>query len=151
MGTPTPGLYDFTNFKNADGGKFNFAVDFGLNMSPNYLYFFHQLNFSMSIEEGAYLNAIEPDTVPILKVKDSSSNTPLIHYPLRMFRFFESTAIDCFYKNANTNARITGEFQCRLQDTADLVGLDDIYAQVSISVYEITDNDYIAKYSKMNI
>ena len=147
LNNPTIGKYDFINYK-VGGNRFNALVDLGLAMNPNYLYFFHQMNFSLSIDEGTFLNAIEPGTVPELSIKDSSSRKSIFKSPFRLFRYFENSAVDSFHLNSNANARLIADFQCVLTQVADLVGVLNVYAQVSLSVYEITDNSFIEAYKK---
>jgi hypothetical protein len=144
---PTIGKYDFTNYK-VGGNRFNVAVDLGLAMNPNYLYFFHQMNFSLSIAEEDYLQAIDPGTVPTLAVKDSTNRKNIFHSPFRMFRYFENAAIDSYHFNLNANSSLVADFQCVLDQIADLVGVDPIYAQISFSVYEIREETFINKYKR---
>lgn len=149
FGNPTIGKYDFTNY--AEGGdRFNVAVPLGLAMNPKYLYFFHQLNFSLSIDEGTFLTAIAAATVPTLSVKDSTTNKILFGSPFRLFRYFEGNAIDSFHYNLNSKGIFIADFQCLLNQVADLVGIDTVLAQVSFSIYEITDIAYINEFLKKN-
>lgn len=151
LGSPLPGRYDFTDYLKTTGERYNVAVDLGLKMSPNYLYFFHQLNFSLSIDEGVFLSAIEPGTVPLFYFRDSQSRKPMFESPFRLFRYYEGNAVDKYYHNLNANNILFGDFQCILSQVADLTGIDTVYAQVSASVYEIADIEFINKYKKENI
>jgi hypothetical protein len=145
LNNPTIGFYDFTNRLTA-GNRDNVAVALGMAMSPNYLYYFHQMNFSLSIDESAFLAAIKAGTNPELKIKDSSNQSALFPRPFRLFRYYENAALDSFHLNTNQNASMIADFQGLLAQTADLVGITDIYAQVSFSVYEITSQAFIKKY-----
>jgi hypothetical protein len=147
FGNPTVGMYDFTNYK-VGGNRFNVAVDLGSALNPNYLYFFHQMNFSLSIDEGIYLRSINPATVPELSIRDSSNRKNIFHAPFRMFRYFENAAVDSFHFNLNSNAALIADFQAVLIQVAETVGVADIFAQVSFSLYEIKDNDYINNYKR---
>jgi hypothetical protein len=120
----------------------------GLQMSPNYLYFFHQLNFSLSIDEGTFLSAIQSGTVTTLVFRDSISRKAVFDFPIRLFRYYEGNAIDKYYHNFNANNFLYGDFQCLLSQTSDLQGIDTIYAQVSASVYEITNEKFIKEYKR---
>jgi len=151
LGSPLPGKYDFTEYLSAAGDRYNVAVDFGLSMSPNYIYFFHQLNFSLSIDEGVFLSAIDSGTVPVFSFKDSQSRKPIFEQPFRLFRYYEGNAVDRFYHNQNANNILYGDFQCILNQVVDLQGIDVVYAQVSASVYEITDDAFIKQYKKENM
>jgi hypothetical protein len=144
-GDPTTGKWDFTKYA-VTGTRVNNAVDFGLKMRPHYLYFFHQMNFSLSIDEGDYLTAIDTGTVPVLTLRDSTSFKSIFNYPFRMFRYFENSAVDSYHYNLNANADLLGDFQCVLQQVANLLGVDTIFAQVSMSVYEISDEPFIDAY-----
>lgn len=147
LGNPTVGKYDFTNYKEG-GNRFNVAVPLGLPMNPKYLYFFHELNFSLNIDEGTFLTAIEAGTVPTLSVKDSTTNKILFGSPFRLFRYFEGNAIDSFHYNLNSAGIFIADFQCLLNQIADLQGIQTVLAQVSFSIYEITDITYINEYLK---
>lgn len=151
LNSPLPGQYDFTDYLDTNGNRFNVAVDFGLSMSPNFLYFFHQLNFSLSIDEGTFLTAIKSGTVPTLVFRDSASRKAIFNFPIRLFRYFEGNAIDQYYHNLNANNKLFGDFQCVLSQVADLQGIDTIYSQVSASVYEVTDKKFIEEYKKENM
>lgn len=144
---PTVGKYDFTNYSPA-GSRYNVAIPLGLNLNPNYLYFFHQMGFSLSCDEGTFLSAIEPGTVPELKVRDSTTNKSIFHAPFRLYRYFENAAVDQFHFNLNSNAVLIADFQAIIQTVPALVGTVDLYAQVSFSVYEITDTRYIMDYKR---
>lgn len=145
LNDPTVGKYDFTKYK-VGGTRLNYGVELGLSFEPNYLYFFHQFNFSLTIDEGTFLTAITAGTVPLLSVKDSSTQKNIFHAPFRVFRYFENSAVDSFHYNLNKNAKLTADFQCVLDQVADLVGISDIYAQVSFSVYQIKDQKFIKAY-----
>jgi len=147
LNNPTVGKYDFTNYAPA-GDRYNVAVDLGLKMNPSYLYFFHEMHFSLSCDEGVFLSAIDPGTVPELKVRDSTSNRSIFHSPFRLFRYFENSAVDSFHFNSNANASIIADFQAVVFQVAELVGVSDLFGQVSFSVYEITDQRYIQEYKK---
>lgn len=147
LNNPTIGKYDFTNLKLA-GNRVNVSVPLGLSMNPNYLYFFHQMNFSLSIAESDFLQAIDSGSVPELAVKDSTNFRNIFHAPFRLFRYFENAAIDSFHLNLNGNARMIADFQCTLNLIASLVGITDIYAQIAFSIYEITENKFIKDYKR---
>jgi len=143
FGVPTAGKYDFTNYVNAGGVKLNSIVDLGLSLKPNYLYFFHQFNFSLSIDEGVFLKAIDPGTVPTLTIRDSPARRPVFNAPIRLFRYFENAAIDFFYQNQNNKGSLQADIECILTQPAELIGIGTVYAQVSLSVYEITNDTFI--------
>jgi hypothetical protein len=145
LNNPTVGKWDFTNYK-VGGTRFNYGVPLGLAFEPNYLYFFHQFNFSLTIDEATYLTALTPGAVPLLSVKDTSTQKNIFHAPLRVFRYFENSAIDSFHYSANKNAELTADFQCVLDQVADLVGITTIFAQVSMSVYQIKNQKFIKAY-----
>lgn len=147
LNDPTVGKYDFTNYK-VGGDRFNVAVPLGLDMNPKYLYFFNQLNFSLSIDEGDFLNAISVDTVPTLSVKDSSTGKIIFGSPFRLFRYFEGNDVDSFHYNLNSKGFFIADFQCLLDQIPNLVGIQTIIAQVSFSVYEIIEIDYINAFLK---
>lgn len=147
LGSPSPGKYDFINYSVA-GVLQNNAVELGLRMRPNFLYFFHQIQFSMSIPEGDFLAAIDPGTVPTLTVRESTTRNNIFYAPFRLFRYFENGAADSFHFNLNENASIIADFQAVLSQTAALIGIDTVYAQVSFSVYEITDKKFIEEFKK---
>ena len=147
LGNPNAGEYDFIQLGIA-GGRQNTLVKLGLAMQPNYLYFFHKMNFSMSIPEGVFLQAIKPSTIPVLTVRDSTNIKNLFYAPIRLFRYLENQAIDSYVFNLNSTAEFIADFQAVLIQVADLVGVQTIYAQVSFDVYEITDSGYIEGYKK---
>jgi hypothetical protein len=146
--TPTISVYDFTNLLSSGGNRVNLGVPLGLNMSPNYLYFIHKMYFSMSIEEGIFLASLGSTGLPTLYVKDSTSFKSLFHFPFRMLKYFDGADIDSFHLQGNGNANLIADFQGKLNQVEDTVGVDNIYAQVSFSVYEITDQKYIQDYKK---
>jgi hypothetical protein len=147
INNPTLGKFDFTNIKVA-GNRLNVAVPLGLAMNPNYLYFFHQVNFSLSIDEADFLQAIDAGTVPELSIKDSTTRKNIFHAPFRLFRYFENAAVDSYHLNLNANAELIADFQSLLVMIAPLVGVSDIYAQVAFSIYEITEEKFIKNYKR---
>lgn len=149
LNDPTIGKYDFTNYK-VGGDRVNVAVPLGLAMVPKYLYFFNKINFSLSIDEGTFLTAIEAGTVPTLSVKDFSTNKIIFGSPFRLFRYFDGNDIDSFHYNINSTGNFIGDFQCLLNQVPDLVGVQNIIAQVSFSVYEIINIKYINDFMEKN-
>jgi hypothetical protein len=145
LNNPTAGKYDFTNYAPV-AARYNVAVDLGLAMNPDYLYFFSQMSFSLSMGEGVFMSAIDAGTVPTLTVRDSSTMKNIFHAPFRLFRYFENAGVDSYHFNANRTARLIADFQAVLVQTADLVGVSDVYAQVTFAVYEIIDPSFIANY-----
>jgi hypothetical protein len=145
LNVPTIGKYDFINYAPA-GSRFNVAVDLGLAMNPNYLYYFHQMSFSFSFGEEIYLSAIDPGTVPALTIRDSSTSKNIFHAPFRMLKYFENAAVDSFHFNLNTNAHMIADFQAVLVQVPAIIGITDIFAQVSFMVYEISDPSFKEKY-----
>jgi hypothetical protein len=142
---PTVAQYDFTNYK-VGGTRYNVSIPLGLKFNPNYLYFFHQFNFSVNIDEATYLEAIDQDTVPLLAVKDSSTRKSIFYADFRLFRYFENSAIDSYHYSQNTDSELVADFACVLDQPGDLVGISEIYAQVSFSVYQIEDREFIMNY-----
>jgi hypothetical protein len=149
FGTPTVGKYDFTNYS-VSGTRQNVSVDLGIRMYPGYLYFFHTMNFSLTTDEGIYLESIDTDKKPIVIVKDSTTNKNIFHAPFQMFRYYENASVDSFHFNMNANSRIVADFQAILNQVASLVGVTDIFAQLSFMLYEITDPDFITEYKSAN-
>jgi hypothetical protein len=147
FGIPAAGKYDFTNYS-PGGSRYNNAVDLGIKMNPNYLYFFHQISFSLSCSEDSFLSSIDAGTVPILSIRDSSTNKNIFHAPFRMYRYFENAAVDSFHFNSNVNSRVIADFQAVLIQGAGLIGVTDLYAQVSFMLYEIADPNFIAGYKR---
>lgn len=147
LNSPDIGRYNFTTYM-PSGSRYNVAMDMGLQLNPSYLYFFHQMNFSLSIDEGVFLRSIAPNTVPTLSIKDSTTDRNLFHSPFRMFRYFENAAVDSYFISLNKNAVMIGDFQCVLGQIAELVGTSDIFAQCSFSVYEISDDRYIDEFKR---
>lgn len=142
LNNPTIGKYDFINYR-VGGDRYNARVDLGLDMNPEYLYFFNQLNFSLSMADDVYLKSIDASNIPEISIKDSSSSKNIFSHPFRLFRYFENSDIDFYHLNANKNSRIIADFQCVLIQVPELVGISDVYAQVAMSVYEISDHNFI--------
>lgn len=144
---PTIGYYDFTNYPTVIT-KSNNAVSLGLDMNPNYLYYFHQFNFSISTDESIFLSAIAPGTFPEFKIRDSITKKQLFHHTFRLIKYYSNAAIDFFYYNLNSNTSMVGDFQALLTQPASLVGISALYAQISFTVYEITDVKFIQDMKK---
>lgn len=147
FGLPTPGKYDFTNYVNGAGVKVNAQVELGLYLRPNYLYFFHQLNFSLSIDSGVYLRAIDPGSTPKLIIKEDS-NRSIFNAPIKLFKYFDNSAVDFYYKNLKSKAKVLADFDCILIQVPELVGIGTIYGQISLTVYEIMNETFIRQYER---
>ena len=146
---PTVGKYDFTNYK-VGGDRLNVSVPIGLAMNPSYLYFFHQINFSLSIDEGIFLSSISENTVPTLSVRDSTNRKNIFYAPFRMIKYLQNSALDSYHFNTNKNAEMIADFQCVLNQSADLIGVSEIYAQVSFTIYEISQHKYIDEFKRQS-
>lgn len=151
LNSPTIGYYDFTRYTDVNGNRGNVAVPLGIAMNPNFLYFFHQMQFSLSIDEGEFLKAIVVESFPSLAVRDSTTQKNIFFAPFRLFRYFENSAVDSYHVNQNQNAEMIADFQGLLQQTPDLIGITEVFAQVSFSVYEIRDQAFIENYKRGKI
>lgn len=145
LNNPTIGKYDFTNYK-VSGNRVNASVNMALDMRPNYVYFFHEMNFTLSLDEGDFLEAIQGGTVPELSVRDSQSRNSIFKQPFRLFRYYHNAAIDQYYYNINANNFLIADFQAVIDQTAALVGVDFLYGQLSMSIYEVTKEQFIKAY-----
>jgi hypothetical protein len=147
---PTIGKYDFTNLKNAGGNFVNRGVPLGLVLNPTSIYFVNKLSFSMSIDEGVFLSSIDtttPDTIPNVNFRPPPENINIYNYPLRLLNYFDNRDIDSFFIVSNAKDILAADFRAVLNQTADLVGIGTVYAQVSICIYEINDYDFKSQFT----
>jgi len=139
---PTAGGYDFTNVT-ANKAQHVFQM---VNTS---IYFIRSISFSATIPEGDFLSAIDissKDNFPAWRLRFNSDRTIVHPYPFPVVQYFDDTDFSTFIWSQQAADFVDMDFLGLLTQTSDLVGISEIRAQVSIVVYEITDNNFLKAY-----
>lgn len=150
---PTVGRYDFTNSLNAGNDFRNRKVNLGLELNPGSLYYADKLSFSANLSESDFLEVIDltdEENIPKIYMRTSVDLKQVYAYSSRIFKFYENFEIGQYFLNSNVKNFLLADFSAVLKQNANMVGVGTVFAQLSISIYEIVDTTFIGEWRKKN-
>jgi hypothetical protein len=149
---PTIGRYNFTDIKT--GGNYrNRGVNLGIELNPGSLYYADKLSFSANIDESDFLETIDlssTENIPKFYMRTAIDLKSVYAYSSRIFKYYENFEIGQYFFNQNVKNYLVADFSAVLKQNANMVGVGTIFAQLSLSIYEIVDTNFIGKYRKEN-
>lgn len=121
----------------------NTAVPFQL-IKKNQLYLIERYSFSATIAEGDFLEAVT--TVPTLEVRIPRESGRMIYpTPIPLVNYIDGLET-LIYAFSDQDQSLTATFRGQLTQTAALVGVPVITAQVQFNIYEIKNKDWIENF-----
>ena len=139
---PTLGKYDFT-------GTIGNQAQHAFEMVNTSIYYIASVSFSATIPEGDFLSAIDKtskETFPAWRLKFASDRTIVHPRSFPVVQYFDDTFFETFVYSQQANDFIDIDFTGVLNQTASLVGVIEIKAQVSLILYEIIDQNFVKSY-----
>lgn len=133
---PLVGGYDWGIAANVD-------VPFQL-IRKNQLYLIERYSFSATIPEGDFFSSVV--TVPTLSVRiEEETNRQIYPTPIPLINYVDGLET-LIYAYGNQDQQLTGTFAGQLNQTAPLVGIPTITAQVQFNIYEVKNKDWIENF-----
>lgn len=151
--TPTVGRYNFTDMLDANSNFKNRKVNLGIELNPGSLYYADKLSFNCNIAESDFLESIDlssEENIPKFYMRTSVDLKSVYAYSARIFKFYENFEIGQYFFNSNVKNYLLADFGARFKQNANMVGVTTMYAQLSLSIYEIVDSEFIGKWRKQN-
>jgi hypothetical protein len=150
---PTVGRYNFTDEKDVNLNYKNRGVNLGIELNPGALYYADKLSFSANIAESDFLETIDLtdlENIPRFYMRTSVDLKSVYSYSSRIFKYYENFEIGQYFFNTNTKNYLLADFSAKMKQNANMVGVTTIFAQLSMSIYEIVDTEFIGKWRVKN-
>lgn len=150
---PTIGRYDFTESLTAGGDYRNRKVNLGIELNPGSLYYADKLSFNCNIAESDFLETIDlssQENIPKFYMRTSVDLKSVYAYSSRIFKFYENFEIGQYFFNSNVKNYLLADFGAKFKQNANMVGVATMFAQLSMSIYEIVDTDFIGEWRNKN-
>lgn len=138
-------------------GYYDLVAQTGIVLMPGLvvgaLYYVERTSFVASVEQGAYLEAVDwtPGgalTRPQVIVKRTANSQSISPRPFPCVAYSEGVDANAFFKCTVRNDTLVADFSGRLQPTAALVGVNAINLVFGLRIYEITSHAFIDKYDR---
>jgi len=134
--SPLVGGYDWDVAANTDQNL--------MEIRKNHLYLVERYSFSATINEGVFLAAVL--TVPTVGVRIPTESNRLIHpNPIPLVNYIDGLET-MMYAYSDQDQYLTATFRGQLSQTADLVGISEVTAQVQFNIYEIKNGAWIENF-----
>jgi hypothetical protein len=150
---PTIGRYNFTDSLNASSDFRNRGVSLGLELNGGSLYYADKLSFNCNVAESDFLETIDlsnDENIPKFYMRTSVDLKSVYAYSARIFKYYENFEIGQYFLNNNSKNVLLADFSARFKQNANMVGVGTMYAQLSLSIYEIVDTSFIGEWRKKN-
>jgi hypothetical protein len=136
---PTPGVYDFGIAANTCAVLFDQVIKSNIYMIDSY-------SFSATIQEGQYLEAI--NTLPQIQLQRQVDQQVIFSKPLPLVNYIDAAQSIGYFFTPRKDDALVATFSGILNQTAPLVGIASITAQVSFNIYEIIDSSWIKSFKE---
>jgi hypothetical protein len=138
---PTPGLYDF----NA-AGNLNRPV---LAMNTNAIYLINRITVGGTISQETYLANLV--TLPFMQLRFFKESQRIYPLSIPLNQFIDGQEAVAWFWTDKDGESITMSIPTgQLAQDAELVGVPDIKLNISLSIFEITDNGFIQDFKNNN-
>lgn len=138
-----PGQYGFQGSAAAVAQNTRALV---LEMEPEYVYFIDRLSFSASIDEGVYLRAFDPGDRPEIRLFLRERSPAIFPRPFPAINYKDNLELNFWFYNLDANNALLATMSGTLNQPAELVGVDTVFAQLSLVVYQIEQTEEIVNY-----
>lgn len=150
---PTIGRYNFTDSLTSSGDFRNRKVSLGIVLNPGSLYYADKLSFNCNVAESDFLETIDltdEENIPKFYMRTSVDLKSVYAYSARIFKYYENFEIGQYFFNSNVKNTLLADFGAKFKQNANMVGLTTMYAQLSLSIYEIVDTNFIGEWRNKN-
>lgn len=107
-----------------------------IETNPRYIYLVDRLSFSASIGEGDYLRSIVPGNEPGARFKFRNSPRYIYPQPFPGINYKDNLALSFWFQSQKENDALLVDFMGILDQIPTTVGVTNIYAQLSLVVYQ---------------
>lgn len=136
FGIPLLGGYDWNVVANT-------GVPFQL-IRKNQLYIIERYSFSATVPEGDFFQAVQ--TVPTLSIRIPRETDKQIYpTPIPLVNYVDGLET-LIYAYGNEDQQLQATFRGQLTQTAALVGVPTVTAQVQFNIYEVKNKDWIENF-----
>lgn len=136
------GFYDF-------GAAGNTNTDLLLiKLSPSSVYVMERINFFANVKDSDWLEGMDteatfPNFVCSFKFNKSTSVWP---EPVRCVNYIDNEEQVVFFRTSRRDEQLLITFSGRVKQTAGMVGINPLLAQVNFTIYEVTDSEWVKKF-----
>lgn len=110
------------------------------------VFFIERYSFSCNIPEGAYLENIIAANVPVFRLRRQADGLVIYKKPLPCVNYIDNAEAIVFFNSDNEFDNLIADFTGILNQSAALVGVPVVTAQVTLNLYEIVESEWIRKY-----
>ena len=127
--------------------SFNIAANIGQIVFPitkTSIFFLERYSFSTTMAEGVYLENVA--TLPVFRLRRQSDGLVIYKRPLPCVNYIDNAEAICFFNSDNENDNLLCDFTGILNQSAALVGVNTVTAQITLNLYEIVESNWIRDY-----
>lgn len=138
---PTPGVYDFNIAANQ-----NRPV---LNMNQNAIYLINRITIGGTISQEQYLSNLV--LLPLMVLKFTKENQRVYPLSIPLVQFSDAQEAVAFFWTDKSDDALTMSIPTgQIGQDASLVGVPSVKLNISLSIFEITDNGFIQNFKNDN-
>lgn len=138
---PTLNRYDFTNTV-ANQNQISFQL---LNKA---LYYIDRIAFSSNIPVEVFQQALIGASLPFVSIKKSRDNQQIYLRQLNFLQFYEGLELNCHFYTNQVPDQLLLTFGGVFLQPGPIAGLPALSCFVQLSIYEITDIDFLNKWQR---
>lgn len=127
--------------------SFNVAANRGVQIFPitkTSVFLIERYSFSCNIPEGVYLENIA--ALPVFRLRRQSDGLVIYKRALPCVNYIDGQEAIVYYNSDNENDFLIADFEGILNQSAPLVGVPVVTAQITLNLYEIVESNWIRKY-----
>lgn len=138
---PTLGVYDFAVAANA-------GVTL-LDLVGSVAYFIDQIDVGVTVAPAAFQEALDPTTPLTLQLNLKKDGAPVPDNPITINQLYTNKELNAFFRtNSKGSDQLQATFRGRLLQPAALIGTPTISMNINISIWYISDTNFINSYLK---
>jgi hypothetical protein len=142
------------DFNNPTAGEYDFGIEAAplpaniqpvLKLNKAHVYLIDRVSFSASIDEGVYLRSIIPGRTPEARLYFQTPNRTVYSKPFPCINYKDNLEWRFWFWSPLQGDTLQVRFFGSLDQVAETVGVDTIYAQLSLVIYEETNDTIIRR------
>lgn len=136
---PTLGRYDF----NVAANQNNIVIP----IRHTSVYVLERINFSASVPEGVYQEAIDPtNLLPNLQLLTTVQQVQIFPEKQPFINYVDNLSLLLFFHTTQDNDNLLATFTGQFTQPAFMVGMVTMDVYIQFNIYEINDTDWVARY-----
>lgn len=133
---PTVGLYDFSIPANQNV--------FVMTTKPGMVYFIDKYSVGGNITEGQYLESVS--SFPLLTVLRRFRQSNIYRNPIPIVNYTDCGQLSNFFYSDSKKDQLLFSFNGSLRQLPTMVGLASVRIQISMDIWEISDNYFVSAF-----